>query len=171
VKRWIRHATAWLADTREQAFLAALISLVGLGAVLRGLELSNGTLYRDDAWVALGSRVPLSTAWRMTGTAPGFTLIERTLFQWMGHTTWLVQLPTLVVSIIGMLALAALLRWWGLSQFATLFGVSLLALSRIDISYATHMKPYAHDVLASIVVLAAAQWSSAQKYFEIRYAC
>ncbi len=158
MKRWIRHATAWLADARERTFLAGLIALVGLGTVLRSLELSSGTLYRDDAWVALGSRVPLSMAWRMTGTAPGFTLIERTLFQWVGHTTWLVQLPTLVVSIVGMAALAALLRWWGLSRLATLFGVALLALSRIDISYATHVKPYAHDVLASIVVLAAAQW-------------
>ena len=158
MKRLAAIVRTWLSTTQERAFIIALAGLVGTGGILRLLTLSTGTLYRDDAWVVLGSRLPVSTAWRMTGTAPGFAMIERAWFQWVGPTTWAAQLPTLFVSLVGMLALAALLRWWGASRLATLFGVALLAFSRIDINYATHLKPYAHDVLASIVLLAAAQW-------------
>ncbi|MBU6233301.1 MAG: hypothetical protein KJS64_03535 [Acidobacteria bacterium] len=134
--------------------------VIGIGAVLRALQLSNGTLFRDDAWVALTSRVDLSTAWKMVGASPGFVLGMRQWVDVVGQTTWLQQLPTLIVSIAGLVALGVLARWWGLSRASTLIVVGLLAGSRIAVEYSTHLKPYSHDILMSCVLLFAAALSS-----------
>jgi hypothetical protein len=57
--------------------VVALVAIVIVGAWLRLTEVTSHGLFRDDAWVALSSRVSMGTALRMGATAPGFTLIER----------------------------------------------------------------------------------------------
>ena len=57
---------------RWRWWILGAITLVG--AILRGLGIHNGTLTRDDAWIALSTRVPLGTALHMLVTTPGFTL-------------------------------------------------------------------------------------------------
>lgn len=139
---WItRHEWAWL------------IGIAVVGAVARAGGFSSGTLYRDDAWVALTTRVPLATAARMVVTTPGFVLGERAWIGWFPHSVWLEQLPTFVASVLGIVAVGRLARWWGLSVPASLVAAGLVAVAESDVVYATRIKPYAFDVLGACLIL------------------
>lgn len=147
----------YVADPFNRLFLAGLGTLVLLGAWLRAQGLSSGTLFRDDAWVALTSKVPLETAWHMVGTAPGYVLIERWWVQVASPHLWLMQAPTFLVSLVGLGLVGIVARWWGLSRIAALFVVAIITFSRIDVTYATHLKPYAHDIVAAALLITAAR--------------
>jgi hypothetical protein len=145
-------------EPQERWFLAGVLVITLVATWCRVAGLSHGSFYRDDAWVALTSRVPWHDAWRMVGTAPGFVLFER---WWVGLTawsTWWAQIPTLVVSVIAVPLMAIAARWWGLSRAGALLAAALIAVSRVNIEYATHLKPYAHDLVAGIVIVTAAEW-------------
>lgn len=148
----------WLSNPHERRYAASLGLIIAIGTWLRGSGLSTGTLFRDDAWVALTAHFPLGTAAKMVGTAPGFVLLERSWIQLTEPHLWLMQLPTFCVSVIGMVLVAALVRFLGLPRTASLFATALVALSRFDITYATHLKPYAHDIVAASLLFAAAHW-------------
>jgi hypothetical protein len=142
---------------KDRWLVGAVAAITLLGAWLRAAGLSHGSLFRDDAWVALTHRVNFATAWKMVGTAPGFVLFER---YWTGLTawsTWWAQLPTFLLSILAIPLMVVICRWWGLSRWASLLAGALIALSRINVTYATHLKPYATDVIAGMVILAAAE--------------
>ncbi len=147
-----------LSDRSERIFVVGVGAITVIGLWCRVAGLTRGSLYRDDAWVALTSRVPWHDAWRMVGTAPGFVLFERF---WVGLTapsTWWAQIPTLVVSVAAIPLMALLARWWGLSRFSALLATTLIAVGTINVTYATHLKPYAHDLVAGMLILAAAEW-------------
>ncbi len=158
MKRVREPIAQWISDPHERRYAAALALIVGIGTWLRAGGLSTGTLFRDDAWVALTAHFPLGTAAKMVGTAPGFVLLERSWIQLTEPHLWLMQLPTFCVSVLGMILVAAVVRFLGLPRTASLFAVALVAFSRIDITYATHLKPYAHDIVAASLLLAAAHW-------------
>lgn len=139
----------WVA--RYEWWLLGLVTAVG--AVARAGGFSSGTLYRDDAWVALTTRVPLGTAARMVVTTPGFVLAERVWIGWFPHTVTLDQLPTYVASVAGIVAVGRLARWWGLSAPAALVAAGLVAVASSDVVYATRVKPYAFDLLGACLVL------------------
>jgi hypothetical protein len=151
---WARRVVA---NPRDRWFAGALAALTALALWCRTAALSHGSFYRDDAWVALTSRVPWHDAWRMVGTAPGFVLLERF---WVGLTdpsTWNAQLPTLICSLLAVVAAGLVARWWGLSRAGALLVAALIAVGRVDVQYATHLKPYATDVLAGALVLYTAE--------------
>jgi hypothetical protein len=136
---------------RYEWWLLAVVAAIGSVARFGGL--SSGTLYRDDAWVALTTRVPLATAARMVVTTPGFVLVERVFIGWFPHTLWVDQIPTLLASIAGIVAVERLARWWGLSAPAGLLAAGLVAASLSDVQYATRIKPYAFDLLGACLIL------------------
>jgi hypothetical protein len=136
---------------RHEWALLACVAIVG--AVARVGGLSSGTLYRDDAWVALTTRVPLGTAARMVVTTPGFVLAERVWIGWFPHTVWMDQLPTLLASVAGIVVVGRLARWWGLSATAALLAAGIVALADSDVLYATRIKPYAFDLLGACLLL------------------
>ena len=143
-----------IVDRRAHWILAVIIVL---GAIPRVRQLSTGTLYPDDAWVALTNHFGLSTSIHMLVTSPGFTLFTQ---WWTGlapHTTWFDQLPDLVSSIAGILAVYALLRWNRLPTWVALSGAALLATSTEATSFATHLKPYPDDVLLACALLFVAE--------------
>ncbi len=142
---------------RDSSFYIGVVTITFFGLLVRIPTLSHGSLFRDDAWVALTSRVSLGTAWRMVGTAPGFTLFER---WWVGLTapsTYLAQLPTLLISTLAIALIALIVRWWGFSRHAALLAAIVMAVGRTNINYATHLKPYAHDLVAAALILATAE--------------
>jgi len=141
-------------DRRAGLILAVIVLL---GAIPRVRQLSSGTLYPDDAWVALTNHFGLSTSVRMLVTSPGFTLFTQ---WWTGlapRTTWFAQLPDLLSSIGGIVAVYALLRWNRLSTWVALSGAGLLAASTEATSFATHLKPYPDDVLLACAILFVAE--------------
>ena len=90
-----------------------LLAVITAVAAIARVGFSNGTLYRDDAWVALTTRVPLGTAAKMVVTTPGFVLGERLWIGWFPHSVALDQLPTFLASVLGVVAVGRLARWWG----------------------------------------------------------
>ncbi len=145
-------------DVSIGTFVAGVTTLTIFGFWLRWHGLSRGSLYRDDAWVALTRRVPWHTAWHMVGTAPGFVMVER-LWVWIcAPSTWWAQIPTLVVATVGLVVFAVVATWWGLSRRAAIFATFFIVVSPVAVTYATHLKPYSHDILATTLVLAAAEW-------------
>ncbi len=132
------------------------VTLYGLWLRLHGL--SRGSLYRDDAWVALTHRVPWSEAWHMVGTAPGFVLAEKVWVTLTAPSTWWAQVPTLLVSLVGIVMIALVTLWWGYSRRAALVVALLISISPVAVTYATHLKPYAHDIFATTIILASAEW-------------
>lgn len=139
---WIARAEWWW-----------LLGIAAVGAFARAKGLSTGTLYRDDAWVALTHRVPIGTAARMVVTTPGFVLGERFWTTWFPHNLLVDQLPTFVASVAGIVVVGRLARWWGLSAPASLVAAGIVAASLADIEYATRLKPYAFDLLGACLVL------------------
>lgn len=130
-----------------------LLVIAAVAAAARAGGFSSGTLYRDDAWVALTSRVPLNVAARMVVTAPGFVLGERVWIGWFPHAVWADQLPTFLASVAGVVVVGRLARWWGLSSPASLLTAGIVAVALADVQYATRIKPYAFDLLAACLVL------------------
>jgi hypothetical protein len=145
----VLQAASVLACRYEWALLAVVAAV---GAVAR-LGFSHGTLFRDDAWVALTTRVPLGTAARMVVTTPGFVLAERAWIGWFPHSVAMDQLPTYVASVAGIIAVGRLARWWGLSAPASLLAAGVIAVASSDVTYATRVKPYAFDLLGAVLVL------------------
>ena len=140
--RWVSAAEWWW-----------LALIAALGAIARAGGLSTGTLYRDDAWVALTHRVALGTATRMVVTTPGFVLAERFWTGWFPHSLLVDQLPTFVASVAGIVIVGRLARWWGLSAPASLVAAGVVAASLADVQYATRLKPYAFDLLGACLIL------------------
>jgi hypothetical protein len=89
----------------------------------------------------------------MVVTTPGFVLAERAWIGWFPHTLVADQLPTLLASIAGIVAVGRLARWWGLSAPASLVAAGIVAVSYSDIQYATRVKPYAFDLLGACLIL------------------
>jgi len=131
---------------------ALLFAIAAVGAIAR-LGFSQGTLFRDDAWVALTTRVPLGTAARMVVTTPGFVLAERVWIGWFSHSVAMNQLPTYIASVAGIVAVGRLAKWWGLASPASLLAAGVIAVANADVTYATRVKPYAFDLLGAILVL------------------
>jgi len=150
-------ATGQRSSFIERRSVWILAAIVVLGAIPRARQLSSGTLYPDDAWVALTNHFGLSTSVHMLVTSPGFTLFTQ---WWTGlapTTTWFDQLPDLVSSIAGIVAVYALIRWNRLDRWVALSGAALLAVSTEATSFATHLKPYPDDVLLACALLYAAE--------------
>ena len=150
-----QHLTSW--RQRQPRWYPVVIAVIVIwGSALRIAHLSSGTLFRDDAWVALSTRVNFETAWQMVGASPGYIMGIRSWIGLVGQTTWLMQLPTLMVSIASLVLFVALARWWGLSHVSTSVGLAVLASSRVAVEYSTHLKPYSHDIFMASLLLASA---------------
>lgn len=141
---------AAVVDRRRRLILGAIVLLA---AVARARQLSSGTLYPDDAWVALPARFDLSTAGHMLVTSPGFTLFTREWASIAPDSTWFLQLPDLVMSLVGIVAVYGLLRFNRLPTWVALSCAGLLAASTEATAYATHLKPYADDVVIACGLL------------------
>lgn len=147
--RYVRH---WIGGGAPELVIGVLV-VTALGLWCRVKGLTHGSLYRDDAWVALTSRVPWHDAWRMVGTAPGFVLFERFWVGLVAPSTWSEQIPTLVASVVAIPVVAAVAWWWGLRKWTVVIVTLLIAIGRINVEYATHLKPYATDVIAGALTL------------------
>ena len=142
-----------LASFCERRHVILLIAIMVIGAAARIQGLSNGTLYRDDAWVALANHYSISTASHMVVTTPGFTFFERFWIGLAPQTTWFDQLPSLLASVTAIWAIFALTRYFRFSAWISLTCALVLTVSNEATIYATHIKPYAFDLLTACLLL------------------
>lgn len=131
-------------------------AIVVVGAIVRGLGVHEGTLTRDDAWVALSARVPIGTAVHMLVTTPGFTLFERT---WIGlnpQPSWWAQLPSMIAGVALIPAIYGLLRDRATTVWLSLLGALLASCVPAGVVYSTHVKSFSFDALWVCLLLVAA---------------
>ena len=141
----------------DRADLANLALLVGVAVALRAPALTSHGLYRDDAWPALATRTDVREAMRLGVTVPGFELALRAWLGFSRSTLW-AQAPVLVASVATVVGVYLLARGVGLGRIAGLAAGGIMALSPVNVVYATRVKQYAFDSLGAVALLAAAVW-------------
>ena len=136
------------------AEVVGLAVIVVAGVWLRLAGVTSHGLWRDDAWVALSSRVSIGTALRMGATAPGFTLVERA---WIlldpGSSRWAQVLPV-ALGAVGIVTMFGLARYLGLSAWLSVATAAFVAFSPVTITYSTHVKQYSIDLVLACVLMA-----------------
>ncbi len=131
----------------------ALLALVLISAALRAANIHPAELWRDDAWVGLAARAPLSTQIQLGVTARGFNLIvARWIALNLQSTTWAL-LPTFIASIAAVVATYWAARAWNAEPVLAFLAAATIALSPVAITYATRVKQYEFDCLISALLL------------------
>ena len=133
------------------------MAITGFGGFLRVSGFSRLGLYRDDAWVALSSRVGLSEAWHMGATAPGYVLFERSFALLGPGTTMWMQIPTFVAGVAAIPAMYVLARYFALGRVAGLVTAGVVSVSPICVTYSTRIKEYEADFLLTCLILILAE--------------
>jgi hypothetical protein len=135
----------------------ALAGIVAIGAALRSRGFTSFGLWRDDAWVAMLSRVGIGKAAHMGVTAPGFYLLERSWILLHPGSTWWDQIPPFTLGVACIPALFLLCRYFKLETWICLFSALIVSLSPICVIYSTRLKEYQSDFLLACALLAAAE--------------
>jgi hypothetical protein len=152
--RLVRHPSRW-----------ALTAIVLLGAVLRMRGLTTRGLWRDDAWVALSSRVGIGTAWHMWVTAPGFSLLERTWICLHPGATWWDQIPMLLVGLAAVPVTYLLARLFRFDNGLSLGMALVVAVSPTCVVYSSRLKEYGADFLLACLLLALTESARRQPHW------
>ena len=133
--------------------LGVVAVLVGVGATLRLPGLTSGDLWFDDAWAALPARVNTSTAIHMVVTTPLYSMLLRSYLELHPHSASWAQLPAFAFGLIGIVAVFALVRYFGFGPMASTLAALLIATSPVTITYSTRVKEYGFDLVASCALL------------------
>lgn len=135
--------------------LPGVILLVVVALWLRVPGITTLGLYRDDAWPALATEVGILDALRMGITTPGFELFLRCWLSVSRATPW-AQAPALAAAVLAIVGVYVLARRVGCGRAAALAAGGLLAVSPVNVLYATRVKPYQFDALSTVLLIAAA---------------
>jgi hypothetical protein len=138
----------WSVDT------LAVVSLVATAAALRVEPLGPHSLWLDDAWVSLLSKVhTVSDVRRISVASPGFVALLKTWFGVVGFSSLRAQTPAFLFGIFGPPALYLTARSWRLGRGAALLAGGLLAVSPVHMRYSARVKAFTLEALAAAVVL------------------
>ena len=142
---------------RLVSLTAGAMALAGFSLWLRYRAIGTSSLWLDDAWVAVGSRVPTIGDTIRTGlTSPGFSLIYRGWAGVFGDGATTAQLLPLLLAVATPVALFFVAIERRLPVPAALFGGALLATATVHIDYSIRLKQYTAEALAATFVLWAA---------------
>jgi hypothetical protein len=137
--------------------VCAVLALAGFGAFIRFHGFTGYDLWFDDAWAAMPARVGLSSAVHMVLTAPGFSLAMRSWIRLDPATTWWAQLPDYVLGVLAIPAVYAVVRFFRAPRWLALGAAVVIAVSPLAVQYATRVKEYPFDLLATCVLLVLAE--------------
>jgi hypothetical protein len=137
--------------------LGIAVALVLLAGGLRVAALGQGSLWVDDAWVALAHKAGSLHELRLVGvTAFGFAAILKGWLGIVGFSTLKAQLLPFAFGVAGPALLFVVLRRRGISRSGAVGAGLLLAASPVHITYSTHVKQYTLDAAVAIVLVAVA---------------
>jgi hypothetical protein len=137
--------TAWVA--------AALAGLLGVGIGLRLSALGNWSLFRDDAWQSLATRVgSLSEVVISGGTAPGYALLLRGWTWALGEGSFNLLFLSVLAGVVGILATTLLARRFGLHWASALVAGTVIATGSVSIDYSGRVKPFVVDALITVML-------------------
>lgn len=143
------------------ASVELLLAIVGLGVALRVAQyLSDRSLWLDEALLALNiiDRSPtelFETLDFNQAAPPGFLLLENVVAAFLGDSELALRAIPLLAGIASVLVFAWLARRL-MSPLPALFATLLFSVADGVIYYASELKPYSLDVLATLLLLAGA---------------
>ena len=132
---------------------AVLTGVILIGLILRVEAIPTGTFFRDDAWVALASKVPWLHISPILVSTPGITLFERF---WIGirpSSLLLAEAPSLLVGLVGIPAVFVMVRRFRFTRWIALTGALIVATNGTSIIFSAHIKSYVFDLIWSCGLL------------------
>lgn len=144
--------TGRLADV---AFLVGLVAIVAIAAWARASALNPGSLWQDDAWVALIKKVAWDDGVVGAGrsTPIGFSLLTKVILDSSPD----VELGAQAVPFLAGLAGIGLFGWLVLRVFGSrslaLLGAALFSISPALMQYAVRVKQYTLEALGTTLLL------------------
>jgi hypothetical protein len=130
------------------------LGLAGFLLVLVRGDLAPSSLYQDDAWQALATRV---SGWgQVLGsgvTAPGYAVALRLWSDVAGRSPLALQLPDLIAALALPALTYLLARRADLHRLTAALAATLIATSTTTLTYATRVKPYTLDATVTIGLL------------------
>jgi hypothetical protein len=151
-----RPPTAPAAALARSPFVAAgvAVSLAVVGAWLRWSRLGASSLWVDDAWVAISTRVDgLDDLLRIGFTSPGFLVVLRLWSGLAGETATTLQVLPLALGVVGPPLCFYVARAWGARLGPAVLAGALLAVAPTHRIYSTHVKHYTAEVVMALLLL------------------
>jgi hypothetical protein len=137
--------TAWV--------VAALSVLLGVGIALRLPALGDWSLFRDDAWQSLATRVGSVSEVVITGgTAPGYALLLRGWSWAFGEGSSSLLSLSALAGLVGILATTLLARRFGLHWASAMVAGTVIAAGSVSIDYSGRVKPFVVDALITVIL-------------------
>jgi hypothetical protein len=146
--------------------VALLVAAVGLGRS----ALAPASLWRDDAWVALVHRAPLTDALRMGVTSPGFSLGLRLWLTVVGFSELRAQIPEFAAFVLTPALLYMFARRVGLQWPVAILAAGLLLTAPPFVAVAGRVKSYSFDALAGVLSMWLAWLVVEQPESDLRWA-
>jgi hypothetical protein len=134
--------------------VCAAVGLAGFAASLRAPYLAPASLWVDDAWVTLVTKIHSLAEFRLVSqTAPGFAVLLKGWLALTGFSEAHAQVLPFVFGVVTPAVAYVAFRWLGLGRLAAGSGGLLLVVAPILITESTRVKQYTLDCLCSLVLL------------------
>mgnify|MGYP003390886063 CR=1 FL=1 len=142
------------ASTRRRD-VAVAVTLALLGAWARWTSIPRHGFFFDDAWVVVGAISLTPGDLLVVGSAhPGFTTLLHVVGQLVGHSTWAMSAPSLIVGLLGPPIVYIGLRALHHSRVVSAVTAIPLLVNPVHVAYSGRPKSYVFD-FAAVMLLAA----------------
>lgn len=130
--------------------LIAAVTVIGV--VLRLPEMNPSSIWLDDAWVALSSRLPWSAIDDVGLTSLGFTALVKLVGSAFGPSSLAFQILPFVFGMAAPIAGFLALRR-RISPYAAAVIALMISVSPVVVTYSTRVKQYTFDTFATAVLI------------------
>jgi hypothetical protein len=155
---------AWVVEA-----LAVVVLLVA-AAALRVRPLAPHSLWIDDAWVSLLSKVhTVKDVRRISVASPGFVAFLKVWFKVVRFSELRAQFPAYVFGILGPPAVYLTARAWRLGRPAAFLAGGLVLASPVHIRYSSRVKAFTLEAFSAAVLLVIADRLLAQPHRRTRW--
>ena len=143
----------WEAPTRWLIDIVVVVVLFYLAIRIRRGPLGPQSLWLDDAWPALVTRVPWSRVPIVGLTSPGYSAILKAWTHVVGFSNTHAQQPALAFGVLGPAAVYLTGRRLALRVLPAAVAATILLVSRNHVIYSTRVKQYTLDALLSTLLI------------------
>jgi Dolichyl-phosphate-mannose-protein mannosyltransferase len=130
-----------------------VVALLALAVVIRRGPLGPRSLWLDDAWPALVTRVAWSRITVVGLTSPGFSAILKAWTHVVGFSDTHAQQPAFAFGVLGPALVYLTGRRMALRTMPALVAATILLVSRNHVIYSSRVKQYTLDALLSTVII------------------
>jgi hypothetical protein len=126
---------------------------MAVGAALRLPAIADWSLYRDDAWQSLATRVDSVSEIVITGvTAPGYAVFLHAWSWAFGDSSVSLLIPSVIAGLISILATALLARKLHLSWTSAFVAGAVMAIGAVSVALSGRVKPFIADAVITVLL-------------------